>query len=259
MALELCRYYSNLHVDPGGGSPPHRFKSWCTQASRCYGPYWGLGFGDAVRRAIWAHVSSLFPARVDISQPNGIISAWGPAFKDSVDVAIDADGCIGIADRLDHAVIRLDATGVVEVRWGSGTPGNADGRAVTAQFNEPVGVAFLGKSAVISSFGGLQCGHVSIVTSVEFGTEYMKACNDLYTAQGYVHPTWNNGNARRTELREEQSFSDAAALAEGGTQFFKRLCESRKTAVSRVTEGPEGTPCTRTVQAMSASVQNIVE
>ena len=197
---------------------------------------------------------------MDIAQVNGSVSAWGPAFRDSVDVAVDVDGSIAVVDRLDHSVSRFSITGVLEDKWGSGTPGNLDGRAVTAQFNEPVGIAFLGKSAVVSSFGGRDSGHVSIVTSVKFGSQYMKACDDMYTAQGYVHPTTRrrDGDALRVELRGDQSFTQAAALAHGATQFFQKLCDSRGAVLSRTTQGPEGTPCSRTVAAMRESVANIM-
>ena len=197
---------------------------------------------------------------MDIAQVNGSVSAWGPAFRDSVDVAVDVDGSIAVVDRLDHSVSRFSITGVLEDKWGSGTPGNLDGRAVTAQFNEPVGIAFLGKSVVVSSFGGRDSGHVSIVTSVKFGSQYMKACDDMYTAQGYVHPTTRrrDGDALRVELRGDQSFTQAAALAHGATQFFQKLCDSRGAVLSRTTQGPEGTPCSRTVAAMRESVANIM-
>ena len=142
----------------------------------------------------------------------------------------------------------------------TGVPGNADGQAcTTAQFNEPVGLAFAGKTAVVSSFGGVKCGHVSLVTSVDFGSQYMQACDRLYKAQGYVHQRVKSNDAVRQELRGDQSFAEALLRAQQGTQFFQDVCQSRRSALSRVTEGPEGTPSTRTVTAMVESVRCIEE
>lgn len=68
-------------------------------------------------------------------------------------MALDADGSILVADRKNH-VIRRIAMGVVSTLAGSvGAPGSADGVGPAARFNEPHGIAVLGRTAYITEVG----------------------------------------------------------------------------------------------------------
>lgn len=69
----------------------------------------------------------------------------GPAataeFHQPIDVAVDDQGNIYVADNLNHAIRKVTPDGTVSTLAGSGTAGFSDGQGSSAQFSSPSGVA----------------------------------------------------------------------------------------------------------------------
>jgi DNA-binding beta-propeller fold protein YncE len=63
------------------------------------------------------------------------------SFRQPIAVAVDKSGSVYVADRDNHVIRLIDPSGKVGVLVGSGTKGFVNGPALSAQFNEPYGVA----------------------------------------------------------------------------------------------------------------------
>lgn len=87
--------------------------------------------------------------------PEGIVSTYAGSglqgatdglftsakFNSPLDVALDAEGNLYVADTGNHKIRRITPTGTVSTLAGSGSPGSADGTGTAASFNSPNGVA----------------------------------------------------------------------------------------------------------------------
>ena len=62
-------------------------------------------------------------------------------FSGPLDVAVDAQGNLYVADTANHRIRKITPGRAVTTLAGSGTPGNADGPAIEARFRGPEGVA----------------------------------------------------------------------------------------------------------------------
>ncbi|MEM7252314.1 MAG: hypothetical protein AAF493_12925 [Pseudomonadota bacterium] len=63
------------------------------------------------------------------------------AFNQPVAVEVGRDGTVYVADRDNHRIRAISASGDVRTLAGSGIAGYEDGKAATSKFNEPYGVA----------------------------------------------------------------------------------------------------------------------
>ena len=63
-------------------------------------------------------------------------------------VAIGGDGCLFVADCLNHRIRKVERDGTVSTVAGSGTEGFQDGTGADAQFNDPAGVAIDGNGCL---------------------------------------------------------------------------------------------------------------
>jgi sugar lactone lactonase YvrE len=62
-------------------------------------------------------------------------------FYNPTSVAVDASGCVLVADKLNHVIRKITPGGVVSTFAGSGLAGSADGTGTAASFKTPTGVA----------------------------------------------------------------------------------------------------------------------
>ncbi len=77
---------------------------------------------------------------------NGIGTA--AQFNQPYSIAMDASGNFYVGDRINNAIRKITAAGVVTTLAGNGTAGNADGTGSAARFNEPLGVTVDGAGNV---------------------------------------------------------------------------------------------------------------
>jgi hypothetical protein len=172
----------------------------------------------------------------EVSLENGTVSVWPADFKNAVDVAVDLDGNVAVADQRASTVSLYDCNRALVVVWGSGSPGNVDGPFKSARFDEPVGLAFLGTTAVVATYGGNKSGHISLVTGTEFGANIMEAIDALYLAIGYM--------PRRLPVADREQrilpIDIAVEKVRDSANFFTTVVVARKATVGRVPQGPEG-------------------
>ncbi|TAG94408.1 MAG: hypothetical protein EAZ20_00920, partial [Bacteroidetes bacterium] len=73
--------------------------------------------------------------------PSGVVTTLATGFSFPTDVSMHPDGKLYVADRSNHTIKNIDlTTSVVTSYAGSGTAGNFDAPASTAQFNFPSGI-----------------------------------------------------------------------------------------------------------------------
>ncbi|MBK9637466.1 MAG: gliding motility-associated C-terminal domain-containing protein [Bacteroidetes bacterium] len=74
---------------------------------------------------------------------SGFVDGAGPIarFNEPHAVASDLNGNVYIADRLNHRIRKVNASGVVSTYAGTGVVGGTDGPALSSTFNEPWGIA----------------------------------------------------------------------------------------------------------------------
>ena len=103
-------------------------------------------------------------------------------FQRAFDITAAANGNIGVIDVSAHTVSILekkneDETWVVMEAIGTGTGGCADGKADSAELNEPVGKAFDRDSAIICCFGGKSHGCIKLNSQLDFAANFMSNIN----------------------------------------------------------------------------------
>ena len=59
-------------------------------------------------------------------------------------LAIDNEGCLFVADTVNHLIRKVSSQGLVTTFAESGDHGSADGQDTVASFNEPIGLAIDG-------------------------------------------------------------------------------------------------------------------
>ena len=80
---------------------------------------------------------------------DGAVSTVARGFNTPSGVAVDPSGNLYVADTGNHVIKRVTPAGEISIVAGDGRPGYADGPAVRARFNGPIGVAVDEKGRVI--------------------------------------------------------------------------------------------------------------
>lgn len=110
-------------------------------------------FGIAVGSDGYAYVSG--PSWIDKVTPDGVVTRWAgrdtrgfadglgaqAGFNLPAKLALDPKGGILVADAGNHRIRRVGPDGVVTTLAGTGAPGDRDGGAAQACFNDPTGLA----------------------------------------------------------------------------------------------------------------------
>lgn len=71
------------------------------------------------------------------------------SFTNPSGIAVDNNGTVYVADRLNHRIRSITPAGLVSTLAGAGTVGSVDGEAAAAKFNQPYGVAVNDKGMVV--------------------------------------------------------------------------------------------------------------
>jgi sugar lactone lactonase YvrE len=126
----------------------------------------------------------------------GFLDGTGTAaqFNQPYAITIDASGNFYVGDRINHAIRKITAAGVVTTLAGNGTPGNQNGTGSAARFNEPIGVAAdaMGNIYVADYINGLirKVTPAGVVTTFinsgqVFGLTFDPAGNLYYTTYSF--------------------------------------------------------------------------
>ncbi|HTI58539.1 putative Ig domain-containing protein [Mucilaginibacter sp.] len=111
--------------------------------------------GVAVDGAGNLYIADALNNRIRKISPGGLVSTYagngtagstnGPAlqasFNNPTGLAIDASGNLYVVDQKNNMIRLVSASGIVSTFAGNGLPGNANGPALQASFNQPQGIA----------------------------------------------------------------------------------------------------------------------
>ncbi len=135
---------------------------------------------------------------------------WGPD-----NIAIDAEQNIYVADADNYRIRRLTPEGTVTTIAGTGAPGYRDGRALSAMFGYPTGIA-------VDRDGALYVADRRTHTVREITPD-----GRVFTLAGNGLPGFTDGRGRLSHLREPIS----VAVAEDGTVY---IADSGNNAIRKV-------------------------
>ncbi|KAH8093347.1 hypothetical protein JL720_4473 [Aureococcus anophagefferens] len=137
-------------------------------------------------------------------------------------------------------------------------PGNADGDAAHAAFDEPLGASAEPgtMSWYVCCYGGArESGSVCALTPTAFAVEYMSAVEQVYLATGYMPKKMDQSQRSARQL----TFLDGIQCLRGARDYFVSNDAARRRLIANfeAIAGPEGGPCTRTVQGFDITVESL--
>jgi hypothetical protein len=136
-------------------------------------------------------------------------------FNQPYAITIDATGNFYVGDRINHAIRKITAAGVVTTLAGNGAPGNQNGTGSAARFNEPIGIA-------------------ADATGNIYVADYINGLIKKVTAAGVVTTFINSGQVFGLTF-------DAAGNLYYTTYSFQQVMKYSTTAVISVVAGQSGT------------------
>jgi hypothetical protein len=178
------------------------------------------------------------------------------AFEEAVGIAASASGSLGVTDRKKNTVTFTSAAGQIERVIGTGEQGAKDGPWDYAEFDEPIGIAFDGRTALIAHFGGSTCGSLRQVVHTAGAVEYLAKQCSLYECAHYIPRRVQNNPHARAGL-ELRGFGESIAGLEEVEAFYMNFCSARETVLQRKTQGPEGTPYHLTIAGLTLTVESL--
>lgn len=99
-----------------------------------------------------AGVTSVFAGSGTAGFTNGTGTA--ASFNEPYCITMDAGGNFYVGDRMNHAIRKITAAGVVTTLAGNGSMGNADGTGTAATFAEPLGITITNAGNIyVADFG----------------------------------------------------------------------------------------------------------
>jgi streptogramin lyase len=112
-----------------------------------------MPYGIAMDGAGYLYVADLYNHRIRKIDPSGMVStvagsgvagfvngtAISARFNSPLDLTMDNAGNLIVDDKGNHAIRKIDPSGVVSTIAGTGVPGFADGQGSSAQFDNPGG------------------------------------------------------------------------------------------------------------------------
>ena len=186
----------------------------CSRIAVAYSP-WGLFCLQDSRSGVDVFVSAgdrvvhIHGAKKDFKQS----TFWGPMDQANViDVAVfqdDGQQFVAIVDTGQHVIHVVGMDGKHVESWGvSRQKASKDGDELSVRFSSPVGVAFGGRTAFVSTGKRLVRGARPV-----FGGQLLRAAEDCYVACGFVPRgcSESEANERRSIL-----LSDSASLLRQG-------------------------------------------
>ena len=130
--LGSCNYFR-----PEGGPAPLRNAVTFSGFHREFGEPFGLASRDGA-----LYVSDGESGKILQVNADGGTAVYASGFRTPSAIAFDTDGSLIVADTGDHAIKRVDNSGTIALVAGvPGSRGDADGDALTATFNAPIGVS----------------------------------------------------------------------------------------------------------------------
>jgi hypothetical protein len=102
---------------------------------------------NVIRKISTANVVSVYAGTGQAGFDNGDISI--ASFNGPIDIAVDGNGNLYVADFYNHAIRRIDTNGNVTTLAGSGSPGFDDLKGTAASFNIPAGIGIDNSNNVI--------------------------------------------------------------------------------------------------------------
>jgi len=168
-------------------------------------------------------------------------------------IAFDKDGSLIVADTGSHTVRKIAANGVVTIIAGAdGQPGDADGPALSARFNAPVGVSVLpdGAIAVADTYNDkikvIRNGSVTTLAGSTRGIADGAAGDAMFDTPCGITP-WTDGSLLVADtgnalVRRVSSAGVVTTLAGGGNAEFGdgTLLSSRFSRPYAIASGPDG-------------------
>ena len=180
---------------------------------------------------------------VEVNLTDKSIRTAKRGFKKAFDVAVSANGSVGVTDVYSHKlhILGRNANGEFENEKIIGSKGGClDGPASKAQLAEPVGLCFDLDTAIISCFGGTSTGCIKLYTNVSCACNFMSNIRQIYDAIGFL-PKIEQNQLMRQGKKINVPFEEGLQKLIDSLTYLQDVVAERKKYLHMATAGPEGT------------------